>query len=189
MLGDGPRCEVLGDNFFSAYWSDAITGNILDTIIIITKRKEKPARRWQARNTHLRKQVVFSRISKRTVLVDYSCQSKKKYQEPFHLLVQQQLALPVSYTALSTSPPGHAGLLATICIYVVGLLPVELNLLFYFGPPKINGNNSKLALLWSHNPEKVEKNYEDINITISFSVLRFFLFMFLWLTGLKAPTN
>ena len=81
------------------------------------------------------------------VLVDYSCQSKKKYQEPYHLLVQQQLALPVSYTALSTSPPGHAGLLATTCIYVVSLLPAEPNLLFYFGPPKINGCNSKLSLL------------------------------------------
>jgi len=46
-------------------------------------------------------------------------------------------ALPVSYrrrltlcTALSTSPPGHPGLPATTCIYVVGLLPVELNVLF-----------------------------------------------------------
>ena len=43
MLGDGPRCKVLGDNSFSAYWIDATTGNILDTIIIIVmKRKEKP---------------------------------------------------------------------------------------------------------------------------------------------------
>ena len=42
MLGDGPRCKVLGDNSFSAYRSDATTGNILDTIIIIMKRKEKP---------------------------------------------------------------------------------------------------------------------------------------------------
>ena len=44
MLGDGPRCKVLGDNSFSAYLSDATTGNILDSIIIIMKRKEKPAR-------------------------------------------------------------------------------------------------------------------------------------------------
>ena len=46
-------------------------------------------------------------------------------------------ALPVSYrrrltlcTTLSTSPPGHPGLPATTCVYVVGLLPVELNILF-----------------------------------------------------------
>ena len=52
------------------------------------KRKEKPTGRWQARNTHLRKQVVLSRIFKRMVPVDYSYQSKKKYQEPFLLLVQ-----------------------------------------------------------------------------------------------------
>ena len=42
---------------------------------------------------------------------------------------------------------------------------------FYFGPPKINGSNSKLSLLWLHNLEKMEKNYEDINTTVSFSVL------------------
>ena len=50
------------------------------------KRKEKPTGRWQARNTHLRKEVVLSRIFKRLVPVDYY-QSKKKYQEPFLLLV------------------------------------------------------------------------------------------------------
>ena len=87
-------------------------------------------------------------------------------------------ALPVSYrrrltlcTALSTSPPGHPGLPVMTCIYVVGLLPVELNFLlllllllfffppfflyiFFFSPPKINGSNSKLSLLWLHNLEK-----------------------------------
>ena len=45
---------------------------------------------------------------------------------------------------------------------------------FYFGPPKINGSNSKLSLLWLHNLEKMEKNYEDINTIVSFSVLRCF---------------
>ena len=79
---------MLGDNSFSAYWSDAATGNILVTIIIIMKRKEKPTGRWQARNTHLSKQVVLSRIFKRMVPVDYAYQSEKKYQEPFLLLVQ-----------------------------------------------------------------------------------------------------
>ena len=52
------------------------------------KRKEKPTGRWQAKNIHLRKQVVLNRIFKRMVPVDYSYQSKKKYQEPFLLLVQ-----------------------------------------------------------------------------------------------------
>ena len=80
---------MLGDNSFSAYRSDAITGNILDTVIIITKRKEKKTTgRWQARNTHLRKQVILIGMFKRMVPVDYSYQSKKKYQEPFLLHVQ-----------------------------------------------------------------------------------------------------
>ena len=79
---------MLGDNSFSAYRSDAITGNILDTVIIITKRKEKPTGRWHARNTHLRKQVILIGMFKRMVPVDYSYQSKKKYQEPFLLHVQ-----------------------------------------------------------------------------------------------------
>ena len=74
--------------FFSAYGSDATTGNILDTVIIMTKRKEKPTGRWQARNTGLRKQVVLSRIFKRIVPEDFSYQSKTNYQERFHLLVQ-----------------------------------------------------------------------------------------------------
>ena len=55
--------------------------------------------------------------------------------------------LPVSYcrrltlcTALSASPPGHPGLPAATCIYVVGLSPIELNVLiicklsFQIGP-------------------------------------------------------
>ena len=71
--------------------SDATAGNILHAIIIIIKRKEKPTGRWHARNTHLRKLVVLSRLFKRMVPVDYSYESKKKYQEPFLLLVQQQL--------------------------------------------------------------------------------------------------
>ena len=52
------------------------------------KRKEKHTGRWYARNTHLRKQVVLSRIFKRMVPVDCSYQSIKKYQEPFLLFVQ-----------------------------------------------------------------------------------------------------
>ena len=62
--------------------------NILDTIIIIMKRKEKPTGRLHARNTLSRKQVVLSRIFKRMVPVDYSYQSKERYQEHFLSLVQ-----------------------------------------------------------------------------------------------------
>ena len=46
--------------------------------------------------------------------------------------------------------------------------------IIFFSPPNINGSNSKLSLLWLHNLEKKEKNYEDINTTVSFSVLRCF---------------
>ena len=113
------------------HWSDATTGNILDSIIIIMKRKEKPTGRWHARNTHLSKQVVLSRIFKRIVPVDYSYQIKE-VSGTFSFTCPVT-ALPVSYlrrltlcTTLSTSPPGHPGLPATTCIYVVGLLPVEL---------------------------------------------------------------
>ena len=43
------------------------------------KRKEKPTGGGRP-ETHLRKQVVLSRIFKRMVPVDYSYQSKKKYR-------------------------------------------------------------------------------------------------------------
>ena len=151
MLGNGPRCKVLGDNFFSANWSDATTGNILDTIIIIMKRKEKPTGWWHAKNTHLCKHIILSRIFKHMVLVDYSYQSKKKYQDLFIYLSRNSFA-----SFLYSSPPGHVGLPATICIYVVGLLPVNLNILFLFWSSEDNGSNSKLSLLWLHNLEKVE---------------------------------
>ena len=58
-----------------------------NSIIIIMKRKEK-ATSGGAPETHLRKQVVLSRIFKRIVPVDYSSQSNKEYQEHFLLLVQ-----------------------------------------------------------------------------------------------------
>ena len=86
MLRDGPRCKVLGDEFFSAYWSDASTGNISDTIFE-EEEEEKPTGRWHVRNTHVT-QIGSSRVIKRMVPVDYSYQSKKRYQEPFLLLVQ-----------------------------------------------------------------------------------------------------
>ena len=99
MLGDGPRCKVLGDNSFSAYSSDATTGNILDTMIIIMKRKEKPTGRWHARNTHLRKQVVLSRIFKRLVPVDYFYQSKKSIRNLFFYLSSNSFASFLSQTS------------------------------------------------------------------------------------------
>ena len=82
----GPKCWV---TILSQRIDPMLLQEIfLETIIMIMERKEKPTGRWQARNTHLRKQVVLSRIFKRLVAVDYSYQSKKKYQEPFLLLVQ-----------------------------------------------------------------------------------------------------
>ena len=99
------------------------------------KRKEKPTGRWQARNTHLRKQVVLSRIFKTYGSGRLLLSIKKEVSGTFSFTCPVT-ALPVSYrsrltlcTALSTSPPGHPGLPATTCIYVVGLLPVELLLL------------------------------------------------------------
>ena len=141
MFGGGPRCKVLGDNSFSEYWSDPTTGNILVTIIIIMKRKEKTTSQWQARNTHLRKQVVLSKTFKYMVPVGYSYQTKKEVSGTFSFTCPLT-ALPVAYrrcltlcTAVSTSPPGHPGLPATTCIYVVGLLSVKLKkkIFFFFG--------------------------------------------------------
>ena len=139
MLGDGSRCYK--DNSFSSYWSDATTGNISVTIIIIMKRKEKPTGRGQARNTHLRKHTLTSRIFKRMVPVDYSYQSKKEVSGTFSFACPVT-ALPVSYRrrltlcpALSTSPPGHPALPATT--YVVGLLSVEVNFLLLLLKKKI----------------------------------------------------
>ena len=53
MLGGGPRCKVLGDNSFSAYRSDATTGNVLDTIIIIMKRKKEKTTGVGTPETHI----------------------------------------------------------------------------------------------------------------------------------------
>ena len=177
----------LGDNSFSVYWSDATTGNILDTVIM--KRKEKPTGRWHVRNTHLRKEVVLSRIFKRMVPVDYSYQSKKKKKKKkkkkevsgtfsftcpvtaFSSFLSQTSNLVHRSLHLSTwSPRFTSHNLYLRC----RSLASRAKRSFYFGLPKINGSNSKLSLLWLHNLEKMEKNYEDINTTDSFSVLRCF---------------
>ena len=132
------------------------------------KRKENPTGGWHAKNTQLRQQVVLSRIFKRMVQADYSYQSEKKCQESFLYLSSNSFARRLTlWTALSTSPPGHPGLPAITCICVVGFLPVELNV--YFSPPTI-----KLMVTTPNYPEKMEKNYEDINTTVSFSVLHCF---------------
>ena len=93
------------------------------------------------------------------VPVDYTYQSKKKYQEPFHLLVQEQLC----QFPIQLSPLGHVGLPATICIYVVGLLPVNLNILFYFGPLKIMVVTPNYLCFDCITLKKWR--YEDINVT------------------------
>ena len=56
MLGDGPRCRQLGDEFLSAYWSDATTGNISDTIL--EEEEEKLPAGGAPQTCTLRKQVV-----------------------------------------------------------------------------------------------------------------------------------
>ena len=166
MLGDGPRCEVLDDNSCSAYWSDATTGTILDTIIIIMKRKEKSTGRWHTRNTHVRKQVVLSRIFKRMVPVDYSYQSKKKYQEPLLLLFTWPVTASFASFLSQTSNLVHRSLhlstwsprFTSHSLYLRRRsLASRAKRSFYFGPPKINGSNSKLSLLWLHNLEKMKR--------------------------------
>ena len=63
----GPKCWV---TIFPQRIDPMLIQEIfLDTIIMIMKRKEKPTGWWQARNTHLCKQVVLSRIFKRMVPV------------------------------------------------------------------------------------------------------------------------
>ena len=148
-LSDGLRCKVLGDEFFSQLMDSMLLQEIFQRPFSSNndnkkKRKEKPTGQWRARNTHVT-QIVSYRIFKRMVPIDYSYQPKKEYQEP-SLFTCPVTALSVFNrrrltlcTALSTSPPGHPGSPAATCIYIFGLLPIELSILFYFGPPKING--------------------------------------------------
>ena len=87
-------------------------------------------------------------------------QSKKKYQEPvsfylssdsFDSFLSQASNLVHSSLHLSTWSPRFTSRDLYECNYIVGLLPVELNVLFYFSLPMINGSNSKLSLLSLHN--------------------------------------
>ena len=59
VLGEDKTLSTFTDCSLPSNWCDATTGNILDTVLIIMKRKEKPTGRWHARNTHLRKRVVY----------------------------------------------------------------------------------------------------------------------------------
>ena len=78
MLGDNSFSGILIRCYYRKYFSQYNNNN---------ERKENlPA--GGRPETHLRKQVVLSRIFKRIVPVDYSSQSKKEYQEHFLLLVQ-----------------------------------------------------------------------------------------------------
>ena len=186
MLGDGPRCKVLGDNSFSAYRSDANTGNILDTIIIIMKRKGKPTGWWHTRNTHLCKQVILSRIFKHMVLVHYPYQSQSIGNLFFYLssnsfasfLSQTSNLVHCSLHLFTWSPRFTSHDLYLRCQSPASWAKCS----FYFGPPKINCSNSKLSLLWLHNLEKIEKNYKDINTTfiLSSSLLSFASYNSTW---------
>ena len=92
-------------------------------------------------------------------------------------------ALPVSYhrcptlcTALSTWSPRF-----TSCdLYLhCQCLASWAKLCFYFGPPKINGSNTNLPLLWLHNFEKGKNTHKKrkilwsyrLNTIVSFTVL------------------
>ena len=77
MLGNGLRCKVFGDEFFSAYSSNDATVKTKyfrhHFLIIIIKRKEKPTDQWHTRDMHIM-QTGSRRIFKRMVPVDYSYQ-------------------------------------------------------------------------------------------------------------------
>ena len=99
MLGDGLRCTVLGDEIFSQRIDPMLLQEIFQTPFSNNNnkktRKEKPTGRWHARNTHVTQTQIdssSSRIFKRMVPVDYSYQSKQKYQEPFLFLSNNSLA-------------------------------------------------------------------------------------------------
>ena len=86
------------------------------------------------------------------------------------LFISPVTALPVSYcrclnlcTALSTSPLGYPGLPAMTCMYVVSLLPIELNILFILVLQIIS---TLIASSWKNG-----KELWNINTTVSFSVL------------------
>ena len=140
-VGDRVLVKVVafdGKHKLADKWEEAVYWrNVLDSIIIIKKRKEKPTGGGTP-ETHLRKQVVISRIFKRMVPIDYSYQSKKKKKKKrnvrnlFFYLSSNSFASFPSQTSnlVHSSLAGHPGLPATTCIYLVGLLPVELNVLF-----------------------------------------------------------
>ena len=132
------------------------------------KRKEKPTGRWQARNTHLRKHVVFSRIFKRMVPVDYY-QSKKKYRNLFFYLSSNSFASFLLQTFnfvhrslhLSTwSPRFISHDLYVRCRSLASRAKLSSSsssssssfFFFFFGggggggSPKINSSNSKLSM-------------------------------------------
>ena len=80
MLGDGPRCKVLGDELFSAYWSDASAWNISDIFSDNNKKILKTEKPQQPKN--------HKKTTTPNVPVDYSYQWKTKYPELSLLRVQ-----------------------------------------------------------------------------------------------------
>ena len=128
---------------------------IFQTLFFINNIENKPALkkttgRWYARNTHLRKQVVLSRIFKRVVPVDYSYQSKKKYQEPFSFTCSVT-TLPVFYRkrlTVRTSLSTWSHRFTSRDLYLrCRSLASRTKCSFYICLPEINGSNSKLFLL------------------------------------------
>ena len=134
-----------------------------------------------ARQKHTLTQTgVLNRIFKRLVPV-----SIKKEASGTFSFTCPVTALPVSYrrrltlcTALSTWSPRFT----RHDLYQRRSLASRAKRSFYFGPPKINGSNSKVSLLWLHNLEKNEKElwrYKHHCFILSSSLISF--------NGLFAP--
>ena len=119
------------------------------------------------------------------VPVDYSYQSKKKYQEPFFYLSSNSIASFLSQTSnlvhhslhLSTWSPRSPRFTSHDLYLCCWSLASRAKRSFYFGPLMINGSNSKLSLFWLHNfPPKNGKElwrYKHRCFILSSSLLSF----------------
>ena len=126
MLGNGLRCMVLGDEVFSQHIDPMLLQEIFQPPFSNNNNKKKEKKNLPAGGTpetHVMK-TGSSRIFKRMVPVDYSYQSKQKYQEPFLFLSNNSLASFLSQMSNLVHSSGHPGLPATTCICRVSLLPI-----------------------------------------------------------------
>ena len=147
------------------------------------KRKEKPTGQWQARNRHLLKQVVLSKlVESLNVWFRWTTpiNQKRSIRNLFFYLSSNSFASFLSQTSnlvhrslhLSTwSPRFTSHDLYLRC----WSLASRAKRSFYLGPLKINGSIVVVTPNYlCFDCIILEKNYEDINTTVSFSVLRCF---------------